>query len=65
MPFSGHRDDMTTLIFSHPDCLEHRPGPHHPECPERQTAVLNALKKEEFDDLLWRDAPMASKEKAN
>ena len=62
--FYAHRDNMTTLIFSHPDCLEHRPGPHHPESPERQTAVLNALKKDEFDDLLWRDAPMSTKEKA-
>ena len=53
---------MRTLIYSHPACIEHRPGPHHPECPERQTAVLKALQADEFDDLLWRDAPMGKRE---
>ncbi len=53
---------MTTLIYSHAACLEHRPGPHHPESPERQTAVLKALKASEFDDALWRNAPMGTRE---
>jgi len=53
---------MKTLIYSHAACLEHRPGPHHPESPERQTAVLKALKAPEFDDVLWRSAPMGTRE---
>ncbi len=55
---------MKTLIYSHADCMDHLTGPHHPESPERQTAVLKALKADEFDDLLWRDAPMSTREKA-
>ena len=53
---------MKTLIYSHAACLEHRPGPHHPESPERQTAVLKALKAPEFDEALWRNAPMGTRE---
>lgn len=53
---------MTTLIYSHPDCLEHRPGPHHPESPERLLAVLGALKAAEFADLRWRDPPLGTRE---
>ena len=50
---------MTTLIFTHPACVEHDPGAFHPECPARLKAVLDALKTEEFKDLQWRDAPRA------
>ncbi|MDQ2990033.1 MAG: histone deacetylase family protein [Pseudomonadota bacterium] len=53
---------MSTLIYTHPACLEHRPGPHHPESPERLLAVLEALKTAEFADLRWRDAPMGTNE---
>lgn len=48
---------MSTLIYTHAACLEHRPGPHHPESPQRLTAVLQALKTPEFAELQWRDAP--------
>ncbi len=34
---------MSTLIYTHAACFEHRPGPHHPELPERLQAVLFAL----------------------
>jgi len=51
---------MTTLIYTHSACFEHRPGPHHPESPERLQAVLQALKAPEFADLHWRDAPMGT-----
>lgn len=51
---------MNTLIYTHSACLEHRPGPHHPEAPERLQAVLQALKAPEFADLHWRDAPMGT-----
>lgn len=53
---------MTTLIYSHPACFEHRPGPSHPESPERLKAVLNALQAPEFESLQWRDAPMGTRE---
>lgn len=53
---------MTTLILSHPACLEHRPGANHPESPERLLAVLDALKDDEFVDLQWGEAPMGTNE---
>ncbi len=53
---------MTTLIYTHPACFKHQPGPHHPESPERLEAVLQALKAPEFRDAVWRDAPLGSYE---
>ena len=53
---------MTTLIYTHADCFEHRPGPHHPESPERLRAVLEALRQPSFADALWRDAPLGTPE---
>lgn len=58
----AHHADMTTLVYSHAACLEHRPGPSHPESPERLKAVLNALQAPEFASLTWRDAPMGTRE---
>ncbi len=52
---------MTTLLYTHPACLEHDPGPGHPERPERLRAVLAALDDEAFDGLERREAPRASK----
>jgi acetoin utilization deacetylase AcuC-like enzyme len=51
---------MNTLIYTHSACFEHRPGPHHPESPERLEAVLAALKTPEFADAVWRDAPLGT-----
>ena len=51
---------MTTLIYTHEACFNHRPGPHHPESPERLEAVLQALKTPAFAGAVWRDAPLAS-----
>ena len=53
---------MTTLVYSHPACLEHRPGPGHPESPERLKAVLRALQTPEFASLQWRDAPIGTRD---
>ena len=53
---------MTTTIYTHPACLEHRPGEHHPESPQRLLAVLEALKTPEFAQLQWRQAPMGTRE---
>ena len=51
---------MTTLLFSHPACLEHEPGRHHPESPARLRAILTALDEPEFARLQRREAPQAA-----
>ncbi|HUC60978.1 MAG TPA: histone deacetylase family protein [Alphaproteobacteria bacterium] len=48
-----------TLLFTHPACLGHDTGPHHPERPERLKAVLAALEGESFALLQRRSAPLA------
>ncbi len=53
---------MTTLVYSHAACLDHRPGPGHPESPARLKAVLRALRTPEFAALEWRDAPLGTRE---
>jgi acetoin utilization deacetylase AcuC-like enzyme len=53
---------MDTLIYSHEACFEHRPGPGHPESPERLRAVLAALRAPEFANLKWREAPLGTRE---
>jgi len=57
---NGHSIQMTTLVYTHAACLDHRPGPGHPESPERLEAVLRTLKSPEFAALEWRDAPMGT-----
>ena len=53
---------MHTIVYTHAACLEHRPGPHHPESPDRLKAVLNALQMPAFAELVWRDAPLGTRE---
>lgn len=53
---------MTTLLYTHPVCLEHDTGYGHPESPTRLTAILNALRTAQFAALKWRDAPPATVE---
>ena len=53
---------MTTLLYTHPACLEHDPGRHHPESAARLRAVLDALADPEFDRLERREAPEATLE---
>jgi acetoin utilization deacetylase AcuC-like enzyme len=53
---------MTTLLLTHPACLGHEPGPHHPERPERLSAILAALQNEEFTNLARAEAPLATAE---
>jgi len=53
---------MTTLLYSHPACLAHDPGRHHPESPARLRAVLAALEEREFAGLERREAPEAARE---
>ncbi len=50
---------MTTLLYTHPACLEHDPGQYHPESPARLRAVLEALDAPEFARLDRREAPEA------
>jgi acetoin utilization deacetylase AcuC-like enzyme len=50
---------MTTLLYSHPGCFGHNPGAHHPECPARLEAVLEALDDARFAALDRREAPLA------
>ncbi len=49
------------IVFTHPDCLAHDPGPGHPESPARLQVVLEALRGH-FHDLDWRQAPAATRE---
>jgi acetoin utilization deacetylase AcuC-like enzyme len=51
---------MATLLYTHPACLEHDPGRHHPEAPARLRAVLDALDAPEFARLERREAPAAA-----
>jgi acetoin utilization deacetylase AcuC-like enzyme len=48
---------MTTALLTHPACLGHDPGRHHPESPARLRAVLDALAGETFAALDRREAP--------
>jgi acetoin utilization deacetylase AcuC-like enzyme len=51
-----------TRIYTHADCLAHRPGPHHPESPARLEAVLGALRDADFAALDWAEAPLGTRE---
>jgi acetoin utilization deacetylase AcuC-like enzyme len=51
---------MTTLLLSHPECVEHDPGWRHPECPDRLRSVLRALEDPRFAALQREEAPRAT-----
>jgi acetoin utilization deacetylase AcuC-like enzyme len=53
---------MTTFLYTHRACLDHDPGPHHPESPARLRAVLAALDDPEFARLERCEAPEAARE---
>jgi acetoin utilization deacetylase AcuC-like enzyme len=53
---------MTTLLYTHPACIDHDPGAFHPESPDRLKAVLAALGGSEFAALKRLDAPKADRE---
>ncbi len=53
---------MTTLLFTHEDCLEHDAGFSHHERPDRLRAALAALDDETFSPLERRPAPKADRE---
>jgi acetoin utilization deacetylase AcuC-like enzyme len=49
----------TTLVVSHPACLEHNMGEGHPERPDRLRAIERALESEAFQMLARDIAPIA------
>ncbi|MDA0239327.1 MAG: histone deacetylase family protein [Proteobacteria bacterium] len=53
---------MTTALYSHDACLDHDPGRHHPERPDRLRAVAGALSPDDFPDLIRRAAPLGTRE---
>jgi acetoin utilization deacetylase AcuC-like enzyme len=50
---------MTTLLITHPACLNHVPPHGHPERPDRLRAVEHALEVEKFQSLARVSAPAA------
>ncbi|RYE10581.1 MAG: histone deacetylase family protein [Hyphomicrobiales bacterium] len=48
---------MATLLVSQPNFASHQTPPGHPERPDRIRAIEEALKPENFPDLLRREAP--------
>ncbi len=51
---------MSTLLISHPACLDHIVPQGHPERPDRLRAVERALEVEKFQTLARAQAPLAS-----
>lgn len=50
---------MSTLLVTHPACVDHDPGAFHPERPDRLKAVLGGLSESEFKPLEKVAAPRA------
>jgi acetoin utilization deacetylase AcuC-like enzyme len=53
---------MMVQLFTHAVCLQHDPGPGHPESPARLRAVLQALDQDRFASLDRVEAPRATRE---
>ena len=53
---------MSTLLISHPACLNHQNPMGHPERPERLRAIEQALEHERFQSLAREQAPRAADE---
>jgi acetoin utilization deacetylase AcuC-like enzyme len=53
---------MSTLLISHPACLDHLTPAGHPERPDRLRAIERALEDERFQQLAREQAPMAEAE---
>ena len=53
---------MATILFTHEKCVDHDPGPMHPESPARLRAVHAALADDKYANLERREAPIAEVE---
>jgi acetoin utilization deacetylase AcuC-like enzyme len=53
---------MSTLLLTHPACLEHLTPAGHPERPDRLRAIAQVLDHERFRDLVRAEAPAATPE---
>jgi acetoin utilization deacetylase AcuC-like enzyme len=51
---------MTTLLITHPACLDHSNPPGHPERPDRLRAINHVLSEQRFSNLRRELAPSAS-----
>jgi acetoin utilization deacetylase AcuC-like enzyme len=49
---------MPLAVFTHPSCLQHDPGPNHPETPSRLQAILARLRQDPTVNL--EEAPPAA-----
>ncbi|HYW21018.1 MAG TPA: histone deacetylase [Nodularia sp. (in: cyanobacteria)] len=55
---------MLPVIYSH-EFLDHKTGRYHPECPERLTVIVNALKLAAFaEKISWRSPTAASERRS-
>lgn len=52
---------MATLLYTHEACVDHHTGDRHPESPDRLRSVWAALAGADFDRLVRREAPEASR----
>lgn len=54
---------MATALLTHPDCVQHEMGFHHPESPARLKAILAAISASELAaKLVAHEAPEATRE---
>jgi acetoin utilization deacetylase AcuC-like enzyme len=53
---------MSTLLATHPACLDHLTPAGHPERPDRLRAITRVLEQEQFQDLVRIEAPRAALE---
>lgn len=53
---------MAIPVYTHPICLDHEPGPGHPESPSRLSAVLRALDDPACTKTERIEAPLATRE---
>ncbi len=53
---------MVTAFYSHPICIDHEPGPYHPENSGRLQAIETALAAPVFEALAWTEAPITDPE---
>ncbi len=59
--FAEREQVTTTAIITHRDCQLHDMGSHHPECPQRLTAINDHLIAQGIDAyFVYYDAPLAT-----